>query len=150
MNRVYSSSTGEQIRNFKSDYRKPAMKRIKTRNVNIMLFKSGKIICNGSASKEQVEEALSRNFKSYAPIILKSETVIFNLGRCYHLHQLYYSTKPFSFYEPEIFPGAVTIKKFGKTFNVFSSGKVVMLGKGESSTPFNQFTDWLKNSGLFS
>lgn len=63
--------------------------------------------------------------KILLPLTLTSQTVVFSLKRIINLH---YQKIPHSLYEPEIFP-AIAVYKFAPLHvNIFSTGKVIILG----------------------
>ena len=141
VNRVFTTSTDDELGKFERDYKRPAMVRVRLRGVNVMLFESGKIVCNGVRKKNTVKRVLSELFCSVGEITQKSQTATFKINHFINLINVYNATKLNSFYNSEIFP-ALTLKRFGKTFNIFTSGKVVMLGKGNSHIAYNDFKKW--------
>lgn len=95
-----------------------------------LLFSTGKCRFMGNADISTVNNYLNDIINSInASIIthpeLKSQTVVFSLGRPINL---LCQVIPHSLYEPELFP-AIAIYKFKPLHvNLFSSGKVIILG----------------------
>lgn len=103
---------------------------IKFECCTFLLFSSGKCRFMGNADINTVNNYLNDIINIIdASIItypeLKSQTVVFSLGRPINL---LYQVIPQSLYEPELFP-AIAIYKFRPLHvNLFSTGKVIILG----------------------
>jgi len=118
--------------------------RIKEPKTSALIFSSGKIVCTGARTMEQVEEAIQKIIKSLEKInikiTIKPEISIQNMvasgsvGMDLNLNKLAIKLDNTE-YEPEQFPGLVyKLNEAKATFLLFSNGKVVCTGtKSESA-----------------
>lgn len=118
--------------------------RIKEPKTSALIFSSGKIVCTGARTMEQVEEAIQKIIKSLekinVKITIKPEISIQNMvasgsvGMDLNLNKLAIKLDNTE-YEPEQFPGLVyKLNEAKATFLLFSNGKVVCTGtKSESA-----------------
>jgi len=118
--------------------------RIKEPKTSALIFSSGKIVCTGARTMEQVEEAIQKIIKSLekinVKITIKPEISIQNMvasgsvGMDLNLNKLAIKLENTE-YEPEQFPGLVyKLNEAKATFLLFSNGKVVCTGtKSESA-----------------
>jgi len=102
--------------------------------VTILMFETGKAICTGGKTEQEAKLAVEKLIEklrekgiSVAEPELSVENVVVstNIGRRLNLEKL--APAMHLSYEPERFPGA-TFKREGKTFLLFSSGRVVCVG----------------------
>jgi len=118
--------------------------RIKEPKTSALIFSSGKIVCTGARTMEQVDEAIQKIIKSLekinVKITIKPEVTIQNMvasgsvGMDLNLNKLAIKLENTE-YEPEQFPGLVyKLNEAKATFLLFSNGKVVCTGtKSESA-----------------
>ena len=103
---------------------------IKFQYCTFLLFSSGKCRFMGKANFDIISNLLNDIINTLDTSIItypiiKSQTVSFSLNRQVNLHK---QNIPHSLYEPELFP-AVSIYKFSPLHvNLFSTGKVIILG----------------------
>jgi len=112
--------------------------RIKEPKTSALIFSSGKIVCTGARTMEQVDEAIQKIIKSLekinVKITIKPEISIQNMvasgsvGMDLNLNKLAIKLENTE-YEPEQFPGLVyKLNEAKATFLLFSNGKVVCTG----------------------
>lgn len=112
--------------------------RIKEPNTTVLLFSSGKIVCTGAKSLEEVDLSLQNLIKILKKlnIIIKVKPVVTiqnmvasgNIFMDLNLNSLAMKL-PNTEYEPEQFPGLVfKLDEAGATFLLFSNGKIVCTG----------------------
>jgi len=112
--------------------------RIKEPKTSALIFSSGKIVCTGARTMEQVDEAIQKIIKSLekinVKITIKPEVTIQNMvasgsvGMDLNLNKLAIKLENTE-YEPEQFPGLVyKLNEAKATFLLFSNGKVVCTG----------------------
>lgn len=112
--------------------------RIKEPNTTVLLFSSGKIVCTGAKSLDEVDLSLQNLIKILKKlnIIIKVKPVVkvqnmVASGNIYmelNLNSLAMKL-PNTEYEPEQFPGLVfKLNEAGATFLLFSNGKIVCTG----------------------
>jgi len=98
------------------------------------MFETGKAICTGGKTEQEAKLAVEKLIEklrekgiSVAEPELSVENVVVstNIGRKLNLEKLAPAMR--LSYEPERFPGA-TFKREGKTFLLFSSGRVICVG----------------------
>ncbi|MCX8166970.1 MAG: TATA-box-binding protein [Candidatus Micrarchaeota archaeon] len=108
---------------------------------SLLLFKNGKVICAGTKTKEEVEQALKKALKMLLPYAKKNPNFSMspkyefvnlvaaaNLYLNLDLYRLAYELEDIE-YEPEQFPGAIlTLKKHGVSLLLFKNGKVICAG----------------------
>ena len=112
--------------------------RIKEPKTSALIFSSGKIVCTGARTMEQVKEAIQKIIKSLEKINVKitvdPEIHIQNIvaagsiGMDLNLNKLAIKLDNTE-YEPEQFPGLVyKLNEAKATFLLFSNGKIVCTG----------------------
>jgi len=112
--------------------------RIKEPKTSALIFSSGKIVCTGARTMENVDLSIKRIIKSLekinVKITVKPEIKIQNIvasgsvGMDLNLNTLAMKLDNVE-YEPEQFPGLVyKLKEAKATFLLFSNGKVVCTG----------------------
>ncbi len=112
--------------------------RIKEPKTSALIFSSGKIVCTGARTMEQVDEAIQKIIKSLEKInikiTIKPEVTIQNMvasgsvGMDLNLNKLTIKLDNTE-YEPEQFPGLVyKLNEAKATFLLFSNGKIVCTG----------------------
>jgi TATA-box binding protein (TBP) (component of TFIID and TFIIIB) len=113
----------------------PQMAVIKSKNLKLVVFKSGKFRVMGPQTTAGAACRLAQKYfktEKIAPLEWQTSTVVLDLKRSINLAKLYeherVGTNRFVYYEPETFPG-LTLNCFGSCHvNVFASGKVVITG----------------------
>jgi len=126
--------------------------RIKEPKTSALIFSSGKIVCTGARTMENVEEAIRKIIKSLEKINVKIKiTPVINIqnivasgsvGMALNLNHLAMKLENTE-YEPEQFPGLVyKLPQAKATFLLFSNGKVVCTGT-KSEEAVNQALDML-------
>ena len=112
--------------------------RIKEPKTSALIFSSGKIVCTGARTMEEVERSIQeiiKNLKKLNIIVtIKPEITVQNIvasgsiGMDLNLNVLGMQL-PNTEYEPEQFPGLVhKLKGTNATFLLFSNGKIVCTG----------------------
>jgi len=131
--------------------------RIKEPKTSALIFSSGKIVCTGARTIEDVHESIRQIIKSLAKINIKikefPEIKIQNIvasgsvGMALNLNVLAMKLDNTE-YEPEQFPGLVyKLPKLRATFLLFSNGKVVCTGtksEGAVHVALNKLIENLK------
>ena len=126
--------------------------RIKDPKTSALIFSSGKIVCTGARTMEQVELSIQSIIKSLKklnihvtikPIITVQNIVASgSIGMALNLNVLGLKL-PNTEYEPEQFPGLVhKLKGTNATFLLFSNGKIVCTGT-KTEQEVNDATDML-------
>lgn len=112
------------IKKMEFPYTKPKQIVDKRGKHTILIFKTGK--CRIMGCKEPIRmQDLQYNIKN---IVIQSITVTANVGQKIHLLKLENQLKRQCMYEPELFPALRFLKYNPLCVNIFSSGKVVILG----------------------
>ncbi len=112
--------------------------RIKEPKTSALIFSSGKVVCTGAKTMEEVEESINSIIKSLRKLnivvtikpSIKVQNIVAsgNVGMDLNLNMLGVKL-PNTEYEPEQFPGLVhKLKGTNATFLLFSNGKVVCTG----------------------
>jgi len=112
--------------------------RIKEPKTSALVFSSGKIVCTGARTMEEVNESIKQIIKSLekinVKITVKPEITIQNIvasgeiGIALNLNELAMKLENTE-YEPEQFPGLVyKLRDCQATFLLFSNGKIVCTG----------------------
>lgn len=112
--------------------------RIKEPKTSALIFSSGKVVCTGARTLDQVDEAIKKIIKSLEKINVKikitPEIHVQNIvasgsvGMDLNLNVLAMKLDNTE-YEPEQFPGLVyKLPEKGATFLLFSNGKIVCTG----------------------
>jgi transcription initiation factor TFIID TATA-box-binding protein len=112
--------------------------RIKEPKTSALVFSSGKIVCTGARTMEEVNESIKQIIKSLEKInvkvSIKPEITIQNIvasgeiGIVLNLNELAMKLENTE-YEPEQFPGLVyKLRDCQATFLLFSNGKIVCTG----------------------
>jgi len=112
--------------------------RIKNPKTSALIFSSGKVVCTGARTLDQVDEAMKQIIKSLEKINIKIkiQPVIHvqnivasgSVGMALNLNVLAMKLDNTE-YEPEQFPGLVyKIPEMRATFLLFSNGKIVCTG----------------------
>jgi len=112
--------------------------RVKDPKSSALIFSSGKVVCTGARTLEQVDESIQKIIKSLEKIgimiKIKPEITVQNIvasgavGMALNLNVLAMKLDNTE-YEPEQFPGLVYKLKAAKaTFLLFSNGKIVCTG----------------------
>ena len=112
--------------------------RIKEPKTSALVFSSGKIVCTGARTMQEVEASIQKIIQAVGKIgihiTIKPEVHIQNIvasgsvGMDLNLNTLAMKLKNTE-YEPEQFPGLVyKLAEAGATFLLFSNGKVVCTG----------------------
>jgi transcription initiation factor TFIID TATA-box-binding protein len=112
--------------------------RIKEPKTSALIFSSGKIVCTGARTMQEVDESIKQIIKSLekinVKITIKPEITIQNIvasgeiGIMLNLNELAMKLENTE-YEPEQFPGLVyKLRDCQATFLLFSNGKIVCTG----------------------
>jgi len=112
--------------------------RIKEPKTSALIFSSGKIVCTGARSMEEVERSIEKIIKSLKKINIEIKikpkvtvqniVAAGNIGMDLNLNSLAIKL-PNTEYEPEQFPGLVyKLKGTRATFLLFTNGKIVCTG----------------------
>src|SRR3989338_3098555 len=126
--------------------------RIKEPKTSALIFSSGKIVCTGARTLEDVEKSIQSIIKSLKKlnihVTIKPEITVQNIvasgsiGMDLNLNVLGLKL-PNTEYEPEQFPGLVhKLKGTNATFLLFSNGKIVCTGT-KTEQAVNDATDKL-------
>ncbi len=126
--------------------------RIKEPKTSALIFSSGKIVCTGARTMEDVDLSIQSIIKSLKklnihvtikPVITVQNIVASgSIGMALNLNVLGLKL-PNTEYEPEQFPGLVhKLKGTNATFLLFSNGKIVCTGT-KTEQAVNQATDLL-------
>ena len=126
--------------------------RIKDPKTSALIFSSGKIVCTGARTMEQVELSIQSIIKSLKKlnihVTIKPKITVQNIvasgsiGMALNLNVLGLKL-PNTEYEPEQFPGLVhKLKGTSATFLLFSNGKIVCTGT-KTEQEVNEATDLL-------
>jgi TATA-box binding protein (TBP) (component of TFIID and TFIIIB) len=112
--------------------RQPQMVKIKSKNITLIVFESGKFRLMGPQTVGEAYRLAKKYFDKFGPLEWQTSTVVLDLKRRINLAKLYeherVGTNKFIYYESELFP-ALTLNRFGSCHvNVFASGKVVITG----------------------
>ena len=115
--------------------------RVKNPKATVLVFASGRIVCNGAKSKDQCEKAVKfvlKRLEENEFLVLRHDIptiTVQNIVASINLRAKIMLEKaarsiPRSMYEPEQFPGIIlrTGEKSKATLLVFSSGKIVCTG----------------------
>jgi transcription initiation factor TFIID TATA-box-binding protein len=139
--------------------------RLKEPKTATLLFRSGKVVCTGAKSLEQVKTAVSKVVKQIeaAGVVIKDEPEIVvqnivatsNLGAKINLNATAITLGLERVeYEPEQFPGLVYRLESPKVVMLlFGSGKLVCTGARkpeDAETAVDKITEELKSAGLLS
>ncbi len=111
-----------------------------------LIFRTGKMVCTGSKSKEMAAEAVDTvvkklrkggiDIRNDATVTVQNIVAAINLGGRIHLEKAA-RTLPRSMYEPEQFPGVIHRVVDPKTvILVFASGKLVCAGAKKEEDVF--------------
>ncbi len=112
--------------------------RIKEPKTSALIFSSGKVVCTGARTLEQVDQAIEKIKKSLLKIdvkvtidpVIEVQNIVASgsIGMALNLNTLAMKLDNTE-YEPEQFPGLVfKLKSAGATFLLFSNGKIVCTG----------------------
>jgi transcription initiation factor TFIID TATA-box-binding protein len=112
--------------------------RIKEPKTSALIFSSGKIVCTGARSMEEVERSIEKIIKSLKKINIEIKikpkvtvqniVAAGNIGMDLNLNSLAIKL-PNTEYEPEQFPGLVyKLRGTRATFLLFTNGKIVCTG----------------------
>lgn len=112
--------------------------RIKEPKTSALIFSSGKVVCTGAKTIEEVEESLQKIIKSLQKLninikikpVLSIQNIVASgsVGMDLNLNTLAMKLDNTE-YEPEQFPGLVyKLKEAKATFLLFSNGKIVCTG----------------------
>jgi len=112
--------------------------RIKEPKTSALIFSSGKIVCTGARSMEEVEHSIEKIIKSLKKInidikikpkvTVQNIVAAGNIGMDLNLNSLAIKL-PNTEYEPEQFPGLVyKLRGTRATFLLFTNGKIVCTG----------------------
>lgn len=112
--------------------------RIKEPKTSALIFSSGKIVCTGARSMEEVERSIEKIIKSLKKInidikikpkvTVQNIVAAGNIGMDLNLNSLAIKL-PNTEYEPEQFPGLVyKLRGTRATFLLFTNGKIVCTG----------------------
>lgn len=112
------------IMNMKFPHTKPQQIVDRSGKHTIIIFKTGKCRIMGCKKPIRMQD-LQYNIKN---IVLQSITVTVNVGHKIHLLKLENQLQLQCMYEPELFPALRFLKYNPLCVNIFSSGKVVILG----------------------
>jgi len=137
--------------------------RIKEPKTALLVFRSGKVVCTGAKSLEEVRTAITQLVKQIeaagVPVTEKPESIIQNivasadLGGVLDLNVIAISLSENVEYEPEQFPGLVyRIDKPKVVVLLFGSGKMVCTGARRTEDvelAVERITKELRNAGLF-
>ncbi|MDP3697981.1 MAG: TATA-box-binding protein [Nanoarchaeota archaeon] len=126
--------------------------RIKDPKTSALIFSSGKIVCTGARTMEQVDLSIQSIIKSLKKlnihVTIKPKITVQNIvasgsiGMALNLNVLGLKL-PNTEYEPEQFPGLVhKLKGTSATFLLFSNGKIVCTGT-KTEQEVNEATDLL-------
>ncbi len=126
--------------------------RIKDPKTSALIFSSGKIVCTGARTMEQVDLSIQSIIKSLKKlnihVTIKPKITVQNIvasgsiGMALNLNVLGLKL-PNTEYEPEQFPGLVhKLKGTNATFLLFSNGKIVCTGT-KTEQEVNDATDML-------
>ena len=126
--------------------------RIKEPKTSALIFSSGKVVCTGARTMEEVEKSIQNIIKSLKKldiiVTIKPEITVQNIvasgsiGMALNLNVLGIKL-PHTEYEPEQFPGLVhKLKGTNATFLLFSNGKIVCTGT-KTEQQVNDATDKL-------
>lgn len=126
--------------------------RIKEPKTSALIFSSGKIVCTGARTHEEVERSIQSIIRSLKKlnihVTIKPEITVQNIvasgsiGMDLNLNVLGLKL-PNTEYEPEQFPGLVhKLKGTNATFLLFSNGKIVCTGT-KTEAQVNEATDLL-------
>jgi len=126
--------------------------RIKDPKTSALIFSSGKIVCTGARTMEQVDLSILSIIKSLKKlnihVTIKPKITVQNIvasgsiGMALNLNVLGLKL-PNTEYEPEQFPGLVhKLKGTSATFLLFSNGKIVCTGT-KTEQEVNEATDLL-------
>ncbi len=129
--------------------------RIKEPKTSALIFSSGKIVCTGAKTLEEVRESINKIIKSLEKIKIKitiePEINIQNMvasgeiGMDLNLNQLAMKLDNTE-YEPEQFPGLVyKIPSLKATFLLFSNGKIVCTGTKSEKEVHNAVEKLIEN-----
>jgi TATA-box binding protein (TBP) (component of TFIID and TFIIIB) len=119
----YHGQVLESVNHLKFSY-KPAQYVLKCKDYTLVIFRSGK--CRIMGCKKPLDES-SLPMKIFS-IRIQSVTVTANLGTPVHLYKLAVKLKNQCTFEPELFSALRYLKYNPMCVNIFSSGKVVILG----------------------
>lgn len=121
----YKGIVGDDfLRTLDFPHAKPQQIIIRTDKYVILIFKSGK--CRVMGCKEPLDVAgISYGIKN---IEIQSVTVVADIGVIINLHHLAQELQAQCMYEPELFPALRYIKYNPLCVNIFSSGKITILG----------------------
>ena len=112
------------IKNMEFPYTKPQQIVDRRGKHIILIFKTGKCRIMGCNKPIRMQD-LQYNIKN---IQIQSITVTMNVGQKIHLLKLESQLQQQCMYEPELFPALRFLKYNPLCVNIFSSGKVVILG----------------------
>lgn len=126
--------------------------RIKEPKTSALIFSSGKVVCTGARTLEEVDRSIQSIIKSLKRmdiyVTIKPEITVQNIvasgsiGMDLNLNVLGVKL-PHTEYEPEQFPGLVhKLKGTNATFLLFSNGKIVCTGT-KTEQEVNDATDKL-------
>ena len=126
--------------------------RIKDPKTSALIFSSGKVVCTGARTLEEVDRSIQSIIKSLKKlnihVTIKPEITVQNIvasgsiGMDLNLNVLGLKL-PHTEYEPEQFPGLVhKLKGTNATFLLFSNGKIVCTGT-KTEAEVNSATDKL-------
>ncbi len=112
--------------------------RVKTPKTSALIFSSGKVVCTGARTLEDVDKSIQSIIRSLKKlninVTIKPEITVQNIvasgsiGMDLNLNVLGVKL-PHTEYEPEQFPGLVhKLKGTNATFLLFSNGKIVCTG----------------------
>ena len=128
---------------------------------SFLIFQSGRIICTGARTMEEVNKAVEIIFEKLrgvgmdtkkAEVQIENVVISAQLNGEIDLNRLAYELENCE-YEPEQFPGLIYRKEKPKfAFLVFRSGKIVCTGSKnveEAKKELKNFIEFIKNSSYF-
>lgn len=129
--------------------------RIKDPKTSALIFNSGKVVCTGAKTFNEVDESIKKIIKSLEKINVKIKitpkinvqniVASGSIGMDLNLNTLAMKLKNTE-YEPEQFPGLVyKLKEAGATFLLFSNGKIVCTGTKSESAVLSAVDMLVKN-----